>query len=135
MALPRGELGAALGWRTGGRILALASLIALPACGGSNGTPAARPSPISEAQSAAMKPASAHLAQLYETSCKACHTVRDTGAPLTGDREAWDVRWAKGEKVLTRNAVAGLNGMPPGGQCFACKPADYDALIRFMAGR
>jgi cytochrome c5 len=135
MALPRWELRGAFGWRAGARSLVVASLIALPACGGSTGAPAARPTPISEAQSAAMKPADPHLAQLYETSCKACHTVRDTGAPLTGDREAWDVRWAKGEKVLTRNAVAGLNGMPPGGQCFACKPADYDALIRLMAGR
>ncbi len=135
MALPRGELRGAWVRRAGARSLAVAGLVALSACGGSTGTPAARPSPITEAQSAAMQPASQHLAQLYETSCKACHTVRDTGAPLTGDRAAWDPRWAKGEQELTRNAVAGLNGMPPGGQCFACKPEDYAALIRFMAGR
>jgi len=25
--------------------------------------------------------------------------------------------------------------MPAGGQCFSCTPADYEALIAFMAGR
>ncbi len=57
------------------------------------------------------------------------------GAPLTGDRQAWDSRWTKGQETLRASTVRGLNGMPPGGQCFACTPADYDALIRFMAGR
>lgn len=95
----------------------------------------APPQPLTPAQSAMLKPANARLAALYEQSCKSCHTVADTGAPLTGDRTKWDPRWAKGEPVLLASAVQGFNGMPAGGQCFACTPDDFRALIRFMAGR
>lgn len=93
------------------------------------------PRALSEAESAALAPADPHLAELYETSCKACHTVRDSLAPLTGDRTQWDARWAQGEETLLRVALAGKNGMPAGGQCFSCSPDDLRALTRFMAGR
>lgn len=95
--------------------------------------PAAQP--LTHEQSAALKPADQRLAGLYDQSCKSCHTVKDTGAPLTGDRTLWDLRWKKGESELLRNTVSGLNGMPAGGQCFACSPNDFRALILFMAGR
>lgn len=95
----------------------------------------APPKPLTPAESARLKPADPKLTANYEQSCKSCHTVADTGAPLTGDRTMWDPRWAKGEDVLLNNVVQGINGMPAGGQCFACKPDDYRGLIRFMAGR
>lgn len=95
----------------------------------------APPKPLTPAESALLKPADRKLAALYEQSCKSCHTVTDTGAPLTGDRTKWDARWAKGEDALLNSAVQGINGMPAGGQCFACTPDDYRGLIRFMAGR
>ena len=91
--------------------------------------------PLTPAESAALKPADARIAGLYEQACKSCHTVADTGAPLTGDRVQWDVRWKKGEAELVNSAINGLGGMPAGGQCFACSPDDYKALIAFMAGR
>ncbi|MCW0199743.1 c-type cytochrome [Sphingopyxis sp.] len=91
--------------------------------------------PLTPEESAALKPADARIAGLYDQACKSCHTVADTGAPLTGDRTQWDKRWAKGEDALLTSAVQGLNGMPAGGQCFSCTPDDYKALIRFMAGR
>ena len=87
------------------------------------------------ARAQAMAPKDARLAALYAQSCKAGHTVPDTGAPLAGDRTAWDARWAKGLPALVQSTVGGLNGMPPGGQCFACTPADFEALIPFLAGR
>jgi cytochrome c5 len=83
----------------------------------------------------AMTPADARLAGLYAQSCKACHTAPDSGAPLAGDHDAWAPRWAKGLPALVQSSVGGLGGMPAGGQCFACQPADYEALIRFMADR
>ena len=97
--------------------------------------PSAAPNADALARAHAMTPKDAKLAALYAQSCKACHTVPDTGAPLAGDRAAWDPRWAKGMPVLLQSTVGGLNGMPAGGQCFACKPADYEALITFLAGR
>lgn len=108
--------------------------VALAVLAGCGSAPPA--STLTPAESAALQPADAHLAALYAQSCKSCHTSADTGAPLTGDRAAWDARWArKGEDGLIDSAIRGLNGMPPGGQCFACAPEDYRALIRFMAGR
>ena len=80
-------------------------------------------------------PTANDIAGLYEQACKSCHTVADTGAPLSGDRTQWDRRWAKGETQLLNSTIRGLNGMPAGGQCFSCSPDDYKALIRFMAGR
>ncbi|WP_088306833.1 c-type cytochrome [Novosphingobium sp. B 225] len=103
-------------------------LLALTAC-----QPAAKP--LTPAESAALKPADARLAGLYEQSCKACHTVADSRAPLTGDRTQWDPRWAKGEEALLAEALVGFGSMPAGGQCFECTPDDLRALIRFMAGR
>ena len=97
------------------RTLAIvSSALVLAAC---QGQPPAKP--ITPEESAALKPADARLAGLYEQACKSCHTVADTGAPLTGDRVQWDVRWKKGEATLLNSAINGLGGMPAGGQCFA----------------
>jgi cytochrome c5 len=104
------------------------ALLVLAAC---HATPAAQP--LTVAQSAARHPADPRLAALYDGSCRACHTNRDSGAPLSGDHTQWDARWAKGAPVLLQNAVAGTNRMPAGGQCATCTAADYAALIRFMA--
>jgi cytochrome c5 len=82
-----------------------------------------------------LRPADAYVAQLYEHSCKACHAREGTGAPLVHDHAAWDPRWAKGEDVLLSHAVLGYQAMPAGGQCAACTPKDYQAIIRFMADR
>jgi cytochrome c5 len=112
------------------RFLILFAALSLAGC---QSEPPAKP--LTPEQSAALRPADVRLARLYEQSCKSCHTVKDTGAPLTGDRTLWDARWNKGEAALLRSAVSGLGGMPAGGQCFSCTPKDHEALIRFMAGR
>lgn len=103
---------------------------ALAAC-----QPAAPEPAITPDASAALMPADARLADLYRQSCRRCHTSTDTGAPLAGDRAAWDARYAKGEGALVDSTIGGYKGMPAGGQCFACTPDDYRALIRFMAGK
>ena len=96
---------------------------------------ATTPSAHAVEQAAAATPADPRIADLYRQSCRACHTVAGSEAPLTGDRQAWDPRWDKGADALRSSTIRGLNGMPAGGQCFACTPQDYDALIRFMAGK
>lgn len=114
------------------RKIALAILILPLASCGSGEAP---PKPLTEAQSAMLSPSNAKIAELYAGSCKACHTVKDSLAPLTGDRSVWDVRWAQGEDALLTAAIQGKKGMPAGGQCFSCTRDDMKALIRFMAGR
>jgi cytochrome c5 len=90
---------------------------------------------LSAGELAQFKPADAHAAALYEHSCKACHAQPGSGAPLVHDSAAWDPRWAKGLDTLTSHAVLGFQAMPAGGQCAACTPKDYRAIIRFMADR
>jgi cytochrome c5 len=100
--------------------------LALSACGQKPKAPTAQ-------ELAALKPADAHLAALYEHSCKACHAREGSGAPLTHDHAAWDPRWEKGLPTLRDHAILGFQAMPAGGQCAACTAQDYEALIRFMA--
>lgn len=113
--------------------VALMAAVVFAGCQSASPPPTVSADALARAQS--MTPSDAKLAALYAQSCKACHTVPDTGAPLTGDRAAWDPRWAKGVPALLQSVIGGLNGMPAGGQCFACKPAEYEALITFLAGR
>ncbi|MDZ4777352.1 MAG: c-type cytochrome [Alphaproteobacteria bacterium] len=114
------------------RIATATALALMAAC-----TPSAPQRTPAEAAAHALTltPKDARLADLYAQSCKTCHTVLDTSAPLTGDRDAWDARWKKGKPALLTSTVGGLGGMPAGGQCFSCTPADYEALIAFMADR
>ncbi len=112
------------------RLLAI-SMLTLAACGPAE----PQPVPLTAQQSAALSPKDPRLAELYAGSCKACHTVQDSLAPLAGDRTRWNPRWEQGEAALLAATIQGKGGMPAGGQCFQCKPDDFKALIRFMAGR
>ncbi|HEX6865646.1 MAG TPA: c-type cytochrome [Caulobacteraceae bacterium] len=107
---------------------AMAMALLLAACS----RPAPPPTP-EEAQ--ALAPADARLAALYEGACKACHANPASGAPLVHDHAAWDPRWKQGEDALLDHTIQGFQAMPAGGQCAACTPDDFRALIRFMAGR
>lgn len=106
-------------------LLPLAALLSLNACA----KPASPP-----ADYANVKPADPRLATLYDGSCKACHTNPAAGAPLTHDPRAWAPRWHQGRDVLLDHVVQGYRAMPAGGQCAACTPADFKALIAFIAG-
>jgi cytochrome c5 len=114
------------------RAACLFILMALAACAPA---PAVETPEVIAARAADAAPADPRLAALYQGACFNCHSQPDSGAPLTLDRAAWNQRWAKGEATLLNHTIAGFNGMPAGGQCFACSADDYRALIRFMAGR
>lgn len=113
------------------RALLLSTIVVLTGCSASQPPPR----PLTAEQSAALSPKDARLASLYAGSCKSCHTVKDSQAPLTGDRTQWDQRWTMGPDVLLTSALQGKGKMPAGGQCFECSPADLTKLIMFMAGR
>ena len=91
--------------------------------------------PLTPAELATIKPSDPRLAQLYEHSCKACHAQPGSGAPMVHDAVQWDRRWKKGPDVLLSHVILGFKGMPAGGQCATCTPADYQALIRFLANK
>lgn len=88
---------------------------------------------ISVAQSKQYVPHDTDLALVYNRSCRSCHTVAATGAPLTGDTLAWAPRMDKGMTVLLNNVIDGYGGMPPLGLCMDCDADQFEALIHFMA--
>ena len=109
-------------------LLLVASCL-LAACGEPGGGNAA-----AEQASRELRPVDEPLADIYDRSCRSCHTVAATGAPLTGDRAAWAPRMSKGLDTLVDNVVNGYGGMPPYGLCMACDLAQFEALVLFMAG-
>lgn len=91
--------------------------------------------PTREAQAESLKlaPQDPEIAAIYLRSCRSCHTVAATGAPLTGDAEAWAPRMEKGMSVMVDSVVNGSGGMPPFGLCMDCSAEQFAALIEFMA--
>lgn len=74
------------------------------------------------------------IAEIYQRSCRNCHTVAATGAPLVGDKSAWqDLISESGKPALLENVINGKGGMPPFGLCMECSMDDFSALIDFMA--
>ncbi|MGI9279679.1 MAG: c-type cytochrome [Endozoicomonas sp.] len=80
------------------------------------------------------KTATARVISLYERSCKSCHEVAATGAPLTGDQQAWSERMDKGMDTLLQSAINGSGAMPPLGLCMDCTEQDFINLIQYMSG-
>ncbi|MYN14831.1 cytochrome c5 family protein [Pusillimonas sp. TS35] len=53
--------------------------------------------------------------QVFESTCTACHTAGVAGAPKLGDKDAWAPFIAKGYEEMVKNAIHGINAMPPKG--------------------
>jgi cytochrome c5 len=104
-------------------------LVPLVGCGGDG----AGDQSALESSSRSLRPANAALADIYDRSCRSCHTIAATGAPLTGDRAAWSERLDKGMNILVDNVINGFGGMPPLGMCMDCGAEEFEALIVFMA--
>jgi cytochrome c5 len=111
------------------RVFLLVVVVALVGCE----KPSSTASPESEAQSRQLRPSQPEIAALYERSCRNCHTIAASGAPLTGDKAAWAPRMDKGMEVLLDSVVNGFGGMPPFGLCMDCSAQQFEALIQFMA--
>ena len=113
------------------------SSLLFAACGddGDQNSAATVPEPTHDQVMAAEDalPADPRLADIYERSCMACHTIPESGAPLTLYTAAWQPRMdAKGMDALVTSAKVGLNAMPPMGQCPDCTDDDFADLITFM---
>ena len=107
---------------------------AIVACLATAGCNVDAPAPgISEASARALRPARPELAEVYDRSCRSCHTIAGTGAPLTGDTQAWATRLEVGMDTMVQSVVNGSGGMPPLGLCMDCDRDQFEALIRFMA--
>jgi len=74
------------------------------------------------------------VAEIYQRTCRNCHTVEATGAPLTGDQSHWaDLISDSSKEQLLENVINGKGGMPPFGLCMECGMDEFSALIDFMS--
>jgi cytochrome c5 len=71
--------------------------------------------------------------QVYNQFCFACHGTGVSGAPKMGHPDDWAPRLAKGEDVLLKNAIAGINAMPPKGTCMNCTDEEIKITIEYMS--
>jgi len=69
---------------------------------------------------------------IYTTGCAACHDAGIAGAPMMGDKAAWETRQAKGYEMLVNNAYNGINGMPAKGLCVDCTKEEIGIAVQYM---
>ncbi len=112
------------------KVLALALAGLLGGCGPSPQAPDA----VDVERAERARPADSRLAQRYEQTCLLCHARPDSGAPLSQHAPSWKPRLERGLPALVQSVQAGKGGMPAGGLCADCSPADYESLTRFMSG-
>ena len=110
--------------------LCVATTVMLAACGGGSSAPA----PAASTAAAPAAPASPALAKLYQQTCHNCHAIPGTGAPQTGDKNAWAPRIAQGRESLLDHSINGFKSMPPMGTCTQCTEEEFVGLIEFMSG-
>ncbi|HXH02014.1 MAG TPA: c-type cytochrome [Candidatus Competibacteraceae bacterium] len=70
--------------------------------------------------------------EVFNGVCTSCHTPGVLNAPKVGDNAAWNPRFAKGLDTLVKNAVNGLNQMPPKGGNPALSDAEIRKAILYM---
>ncbi|MGI9273934.1 MAG: c-type cytochrome [Endozoicomonas sp.] len=112
---------------------ALLLLTMLAGCSEQPGQTSEKGAVASASKKQESSPADERVVELYQVSCKTCHENQATGAPLTGDSDAWKERMKKGMDVLLQSAINGSGAMPPLGLCMECDENDFKALIQYMA--
>lgn len=73
--------------------------------------------------------------QVYASTCSACHGTGVAGAPKVGDAGAWGPLIAKGFDALVKNAINGLNAMPPRGGNPALNDVEVARAVAYMANQ
>jgi cytochrome c5 len=86
--------------------------------------------PVVKAAAAPTGPRSG--AEVYASSCAACHTTGAAGAPKVGDIAAWSPRLDKGLETLMSNALNGFNAMPAKGMCMDCSDDEINDAVTHM---
>ena len=71
-------------------------------------------------------------AEIYGKACFMCHASGMAGAPKVGDAAAWAPRAAMGMDAMMKNAIDGLNAMPPRGTCGNCSDDELRVVIQYM---
>lgn len=70
--------------------------------------------------------------KIYEASCSACHANKAIGAPVLGDKEAWDEVVDKGVDAVYSNGLNGINAMPPKGGAMDLSDDEFKKVVDYM---
>lgn len=73
--------------------------------------------------------------QVFDTTCTACHTAGVAGAHKIGDSAAWAPIIKKGYDELVKNAIHGLNAMPPKGGNPSLSDFEVARAVVYMANK
>lgn len=83
--------------------------------------------------------ASSSAKDIYDQTCAGCHSggLKGwlTGAPKTGDKEAWEGLNAKGVEAMTAASIQGFEKMPAKGGCNQCSDEQIKATVEYMAAQ
>lgn len=69
---------------------------------------------------------------VYENTCAGCHNSGIAGAPIFGNKAAWDKISKQGLKTVFANAINGLNAMPPKGGDASLSDDSVKDAVRYM---
>ncbi|MDC0933483.1 c-type cytochrome [Arcobacteraceae bacterium] len=70
--------------------------------------------------------------EAYNNSCSACHGNAAIGAPVVGDKDAWEEVTSKGLDKVYHNGINGINGMPPKGGNMDLSDSEMKVIIDYM---
>jgi cytochrome c5 len=71
--------------------------------------------------------------QIYDQVCSICHTQGQLGAPMLGDKKAWQPLLKQNLDILVDHSLKGYKGHPAKGACYQCSDADVISAVKYMA--
>lgn len=72
--------------------------------------------------------------QVYSENCSACHNDGQSGAPILGDKKAWESLIAKNFDVLVENTIKGKHH-PANGGCKQCSTGEIIDAIKYIVSQ
>lgn len=72
---------------------------------------------------------------IWEGTCSTCHQTGLAGAPIIGDRKAWDKRIARGKESLYEHAITGWGYMPARGGNPELDDAQVKLAVDYMLSK
>jgi cytochrome c5/cytochrome c553 len=75
--------------------------------------------------------------KIYTQYCSACHNPgsKYPGAPIIGDKAAWDKVLGQGMADVIRHTLHGYGGMAPKGGCTHCNDEEVIVAIKYMVNQ
>jgi len=69
---------------------------------------------------------------VFDNVCAKCHRAGINGAPLAGNRAAWEPRVKAGLDALYKSALNGKNDMPPKGGKERLSPEEVKSALYYL---